>query len=132
MLPSKSEWNVSATGKPSAANLCNAAMLELGFTEELRKPLGASRIAPQVVAEAGPIEKTKWAADARSTNQLNESQGRRVWKRIGRCLAVEGDPEPQRGAIDAVALPGLHDGPVVEAVAEMAVALGTLRLAAED
>jgi len=42
----------------------DAAMLDLSFTEEVRMPLGASRIAPQVVAEPGRIEDANWAADA--------------------------------------------------------------------
>merc|ERR1719331_2148751 len=41
----------------------DAAMLELGLAEELRTPLGASRVC-EGLAEAERIEKASWAADA--------------------------------------------------------------------
>merc|ERR1712157_646542 len=41
----------------------DAAMLELGLAEELRTPLGASRVG-EGLAEAERIEKASWAADA--------------------------------------------------------------------
>jgi len=55
----------SVDGLDIPRRICvSRAILELGLMEELRMPLGASRIAAQVVAEAGRIEKANWAADA--------------------------------------------------------------------
>merc|ERR1719331_3604511 len=49
--------------KTQSSEHSDTAMLELGLAEELRTPLGASRVG-EGLAEAERIEKANWAADA--------------------------------------------------------------------
>jgi len=82
-------------------------MLDFSFTEELRTPLGASLIAPHVVAEPGRIEDIARSSRRKCARPHRNTHSRPLLHAAALALAHELELAPRLGDLALLLLPGV-------------------------